>query len=198
MDASLFRLVNRFAERTGWLHQPVVAFAKYGIVVFVATLVVAWLLARQRPDTATMAAVACTVAAVFFALGAAQLIGHGIGRARPYDTLTGVRVLVARTSDFSFPSDHATVAGAVAGGLWFVDRRLARLATGLALLMAVTRVYVGAHYPGDVLAGLVLGAAVAAAVHRLAGGPIATLLAQLARTPLRPLIRAADGELERG
>ena len=52
------------------------------------------------------------------------------------------------TKDFSFPSDHATVAGAVAGGLGIVDRRLGRIAVGLAVLMAAARVYVGAHYPG--------------------------------------------------
>lgn len=197
MDASLFRIVDRFAERTGWLHPPAVAFAKYGIVAFALMLLVGWWLGRQRPEPTALAAVVCTVVAVFVALGAAQLIGHGVGRARPYDAMTGMRVLVARTTDFSFPSDHATVAGAVAGGLWFVDRRLARLAVGLALLMAVTRVYVGAHYPGDVLAGLALGAATAAGVHLLAGGPIAALLGRLARSPMRPLIRSDGGDLER-
>lgn len=197
MDASLFRFVNRFADRTGWLHPPVVAFAKYGIVAFVVVLLAGWWLGRQRPEMTSLAAVACTVLGVFVALGAAQLIGHAVGRARPYDAMTGMGVLVSRTTDFSFPSDHATVAGAVAAGVWFVDRRLARVAVGLALLMAVTRVYVGAHYPGDVLAGLLLGAAVVAAVHRLARGPTAALLGHLAGTPLRPLISREGGDLER-
>lgn len=197
MDAALFRFMNRFAERTGWLHPPAVAFAKYGIVAFALMLLVGWWFGRQRPEMTTLAAVACTVVAVFMALGAAQLIGHAVGRARPYDAMTGIRALVARTTDFSFPSDHATVAGAVAGGLWFVDRRLARLTIGLALLMAVTRVYVGAHYPGDVLAGLVLGAATAAGVHQLASGPIAALLGRLAHSPLRPLVTSQADGLER-
>lgn len=197
MDASLFRIVNGFADRTGWLHPPAVAFAKYGIAAFALVLLAGWWLGRQRPETTTLAAVACAVVAVFVALGAAQLIGHVVGRARPYDAMTGMRVLVSRTTDFSFPSDHATAAGAVAGGLWFVDRRLAQVAVGLALLMALTRVYVGAHYPGDVLAGLVLGSATAAGVHLLASGPMAALLGRLARSPLRPLIESDGGDLER-
>lgn len=57
------------------------------------------------------------------------------------------------------------MAGAVAVGLLFVNRRLGVLATVLALLMAMTRVYVGAHFPADVLAGLVLGGLVAAIVQ---------------------------------
>lgn len=196
MDGYLFRATNRFAVRTGWLHPPAAAFAKYGIVLFALALLAGWWLGRQRPETITLAAVVCAVVAVFVALGAAQLIGHAVGRARPYQVMTGTQLLVARTTDFSFPSDHATVAGAVAGGLWFVDRRLARVTTGLAVVMAVARVYVGAHYPGDVLAALLLGAAVAAAVHLLASRLLATLLCHLVRSPLRPLIGSV-GDLER-
>lgn len=68
MDASLFRIVNRFAERTGWLHPPAVAFAKYGIAAFAVTLVVGRWLGRQRPETTTLAAVAGSAGAVFVAL----------------------------------------------------------------------------------------------------------------------------------
>ena len=57
----------------------------------------------------------------------------------------------------SFPSDHATVSGAIAGGLWLTRRRIRYIAVGLAFLMAFIRVYVGAHYPGDVIAGLAFG-----------------------------------------
>jgi undecaprenyl-diphosphatase len=192
MDASLYRAVNRLAQRTGWLHPAATAFAKYGIALFAGALLVAWWQARQREGTTSVAAVVCAVAAVFAALGAAQLVGHAVGRARPYDAIASVRVLVPRTRDFSFPSDHATVAGAVAAGLWLVDRRLGRLVAGLAVVMALSRVYVGAHYPGDVVAGLALGAAAALAVNRLAARRVARPLARLARSPLGPLIAAGE------
>ena len=97
------------------------------------------------------------------ALGVGQIIGGAINRARPYETMTNVHVLVDKTTDFSFPSDHATVAGAVAVGLTFANRRWGIVASVVAVLMAFTRVYVGAHYPGDVLAGLSLGGLVATA-----------------------------------
>ena len=64
------------------------------------------------------------------------------------------------TRDFSFPSDHAVMAGAVAAGLLLVSRRLGLLAVVAALVMAFARVYIAAHYPWDVIAGLGLGAAV--------------------------------------
>lgn len=124
------------------------------------------------------------------------MIAHLAGRARPYDVIGGIHVLVSRTTDFSFPSDHATMAGAVAGGLAFVDRRLGRVAVGLAVVMAFARVYVGVHYPGDVVAGLILGAAIATAMHLLAARHVAHLLTALAGTPLRALI-GTDSSAER-
>jgi len=193
MDRTLYRAVNRFAGRTGWLHPPIVAFAKYGIVLFGIALLAGWWLGRQRSDITTVAAVVCAVAAVFVALGVAQLIGHVIGRARPYDAIAGMRLLVSRTNDFSFPSDHATVAGAVAGGLWAVDRRLARAAVIAAIAMAFSRVYVGAHYPGDVIVGVVLGAAVAVGVNRVVGAQVGRWLGFLVRSPLGPLIARGAG-----
>lgn len=197
MDTAAFRAVNRFAQRTGWLHPVGVAFARYGIVLFGVALLVGWWLGRSRADTATVAAVACAVVAVFVALGLAQMIGHQVDRARPYDTIPGAGVLIARTKDFSFPSDHATTSGAVAAGLWFVDRRLGRVTAGLAVVMAAARVYVGAHYPLDVLAGLLLGAAVAVAVNRLAVRPVDRLLARLVDTPVGSLIRGTGDRPQR-
>jgi len=192
MDAAFYRVVNRFAARTGWLHPPVVAYAKYGVVLFAVSLLAAWWLGRKRSSPAPLAALACTVAAVFVALGLAQLLGHLVDRARPYTAMSAVNVLVARTTDFSFPSDHATVVGAVAAGLWFVDRRLGRVVAVLALLMACARVYVGAHYPGDVLAGLALGAGTAVVVRLFAMRIFVPIIDRLRNTPLRWLVTAQD------
>lgn len=194
MDDSLYRAVNRFVERSAWLHPFATDYAKYGIVLFGVALLVGWWIARGRPDATTLATVACTVVAVFVALGVAQMVSHFVGRDRPYYAITGMRVLVPRASDFSFPSDHATAAGAVAGGLWLVDRRLGWVTIALAVAMAFSRVYVGVHYPSDVLVGLVLGAGVAIGVNRIARRHFARLLTSLARSPLGPLIRSGgDG-----
>jgi undecaprenyl-diphosphatase len=57
----------------------------------------------------------------------------------------------------SFPSDHAVLAFCVAAGLWLVSRRLGALAIAYAFVTNVPRIYIGAHYPTDFLAGALLG-----------------------------------------
>ncbi len=83
-----------------------------------------------------------------------------IGRARPFDVVADARLIDQRPVTSSFPSGHtaAAVAGALAAGRLFPRARPAwwLLAVGIAL----SRVYVGAHWPTDVLAGAVLGLAV--------------------------------------
>lgn len=78
----------------------------------------------------------------------------------------------------------------MAAGLFFVDRRLGWVAAALAALMAVARVYVGAHWPLDVVVGLASGAAVAAVLVLLARGAVAGVVGRLRSTPVRPLLGA--------
>lgn len=103
------------------------------------------------------------------------------GRAR-------VLVLVHKATDYGFPSNHAAVAVAVVAGLLFSSRRLGWLAVALAVLMAGARVYVGVHYPADVLAGLTLGGGIAA-VGWLAGARLLVAgVDWVGGTPLRGLV----------
>ena len=191
MDGSVFRWINRLADRTGWAHSLFKANAGYGIVLFAVLLLAAYIDGRRHADLTALAASVWAALAAMAALGVGQIIGGAVDRARPYETMANVHLLVDKTTDFSFPSDHATVAGAVAVGLLFANRRLGIVASVLAVLMAFTRVYVGAHYPGDVLAGLALGGVVATAGWFVAVPILRRLARWLTGTPLRPLVTNA-------
>jgi undecaprenyl-diphosphatase len=82
------------------------------------------------------------------------------------------------------------VAGALACGLLLYDRRYGIPAAVLALTLAFARVYVGSHYIGDVVAGLIAGAVIAAVVIFGLRPLVAAGAVRLARTPLRPLLQA--------
>jgi undecaprenyl-diphosphatase len=77
--------------------------------------------------------------------------------------------LLEAPSTYSFPSGHATVAFACATVLSLAVPRLRWPLFALAALIAFSRVYVGVHYPGDVLAGAALGILLATALRMLAG-----------------------------
>lgn len=91
-----------------------------------------------------------------------------VGRLRPYDVIEGLSILVDRQNDFSFPSGHSAAGFAVAVVmLRLLPKRWGVPAVALALLIALSRLYVGVHYPTDVLAGIAVGTAVALACCRL-------------------------------
>lgn len=84
-----------------------------------------------------------------------------VGRLRPCKTLDSLNVLVNCSSGWSFPSGHATNSFAQAV-LWSVRYpRLGYFAYPLAAVIALSRIFVGVHYPLDVLTGAILGSACA-------------------------------------
>ncbi|MBB3946301.1 membrane-associated phospholipid phosphatase [Rhizobium skierniewicense] len=101
----------------------------------------------------------------FLTIGTASILVHAlkfvIGRARPELLVEmGAYSLTPFTGDNlyeSFPSGHSAAAGAFFGAFLMLMPRFRFVFIGLALVIGVSRVIVGAHYPSDVAAGLLLG-----------------------------------------
>lgn len=88
------------------------------------------------------------------------LLKNLVARPRPYTQLPELTLLVPFPLDFSFPSGHTCSSFAVAGSLWQSGKHWNGLripALILAILIALSRLYVGAHYPSDVLVGALIG-----------------------------------------
>jgi len=212
LNTTIYLDLNRFSRHTAWAHGFMHTYALWlGPALLVAVFLVAYAVAWwQRAPRATML-LAIGGVGTLVALGINQVVGHAAKELRPYATHPNVLVLVAKSGDYSFPSDHAVLAGALltsvlivigraswetrAGGVAGTTSATTTAASGkvspvvlflgvlgviLGLFLCFARVYVGAHYPGDVVAGVLLGAVVVLVMSLLR--PFAWRLADLADT----------------
>lgn len=127
-----------------------------------AALVGIWFLVGwlRRLPAERQGAVAALLAAGG-ALGVNQILASVWYRPRPFLAHPGqVHHLLGHSTDSSFPSDHAAAAFAISGVLVAYHRRSGFVVLAAAALVAYARVYVGDHYPADVLSGAAIGAGV--------------------------------------
>jgi membrane-associated phospholipid phosphatase len=134
----------------------------------VATLAtVAWLWFWFEPRRESRARLIVFAAVAMAAYVTARIIAFAIDVDRPFATYLAVRGNPGSFDGLrtygSFPSDHAALLGALPLALFYWDRYAAWSWTALAAVLAVARVAVGFHYPGDMVAGAAIGAVFAAA-----------------------------------
>ena len=163
IDYTLFRAVNGLAGQSRLLDAAMIATAKYAPIIYALALAALWLTWRPKNQRAALIAGISALAA----LGLGQIVGHIFPRDRPY-LAHHVSLLITHSPDTSFPSDHTTLAFAVASAVWIFNRRAGIALAVFGLLVAFARIFVGAHYPGDVVGGAVLGAITSLAMVRLA------------------------------
>ena len=167
MDASLFHAINHLAGHYDSIDDAVEFVSSKGPFVLVLMILAAWFWpgSRIERDQRQWGGIAATVAASL-ALAINQGIIRLWDRPRPFEA-HHVVLLLKPSPDPSFPSDHATFAFAAAVALLLAWRRLGIVALVIAVLIGLSRVYVGEHYLGDVVAGAVIGSVVALAVSQL-------------------------------
>ena len=111
---------------------------------------------------------------------------HLVARVRPFAVMPRALVLVAKPTGFSFPNEHAVIAGAVATGLWLSRARfVAAVATLIAIVVALAVVYSGTAYPSDAAAGLLIGTLVSLVVYPFLIGSLQALVHLVRAHPSR-------------
>jgi membrane-associated phospholipid phosphatase len=117
-----------------------------------------WFLARPYGNPRWKLASVSALVAAAVALLANQVVAHLWDRPRPFTTHPALtHLLSAKSSDPSFPSDHAAAAFAIAFAVFAFSRRGGALFLAAATLISLSRIALGMHYPSDVVAGMLVG-----------------------------------------
>lgn len=157
-DRAVFEFLNGLAGHFVLLDDLIRGLANdYFLVIgFCLVLIALWFGTRdvvQRKINQT----AVITAAI--SLGISQAIVDILNvfyfRPRPF-TLLPTHLLFYAPHDSSFPSNAATIAFAVAFGVFFINRKAGVWLLAMAAVLSLARVYVGVHYPSDILGGATL------------------------------------------
>ena len=114
------------------------------------------------PKKTRRVGVLALVSLLFSALIDNVILKNVVARTRPYDVIEGLTSLVGAQKDYSFPSGHTGSAFAAAGVMFRgLPKKYGIPILVFACLMGLSRLYVGVHYPSDVLGGALIGAGIA-------------------------------------
>lgn len=87
-----------------------------------------------------------------------MLLKNLVARTRPFDVNTAVQLLVAKPRDYSFPSGHTAASFASVTALYLAgEKKMWKAALVLAVLIALSRLYLYVHYPTDIIGGVIFG-----------------------------------------
>ncbi len=151
-------LVNGMARHVGPLDQ-VMKFSAADLVFFVAPLLLLlwfWPAPSAARALNQRVAGAALIGILIAALGG-MVAGHLYHEARPFVSDLSTRQLIGHSADNSFPSDHTWFAFAAGTAIVWWRRLVGALALVVALLIGFARVFVGVHWPVDILAGALIG-----------------------------------------
>jgi len=164
-DAALFRLINSQGQNSffDWFMPFMTELRNFTYVLIALGFWILWKERKAGLLFLLFLGVTLTITDQF----SSKILKEIIGRVRPCHVLENVHMLTDCNMSYSFPSSHAVNIFAAA---WFLAQPLGRAAPaflGIAVIVAYSRVYIGIHYPFDVLGGAAIGLLIAWPLRRV-------------------------------
>jgi undecaprenyl-diphosphatase len=191
VDWRLYKAIYDVSLHHHWVGTLFSDIEKASIPVMVVITAALWFFSRPDADRKWKLASGSGFAAAALGYAAAFVIHHVWSRPRPYVT-HHISHPWSNVTDPSFPSDHTTVSFAIAFAVLAFDLSAGLIFIVIAATIAVGRLFIGAHYPSDVLAGLVIGLIAAGIVVRLLPRFVSWVVSYVERVSdplLRPIWR---------
>lgn len=161
-DTAVFYFFNSFAGVSAWGDAVIRFCAVYllyvmitGVLLFFAAALLPRFRAWRQKNIKAILFIA--LSAVIARIVIAEPIRFLTDRARPFESLAGVRQLVSHSNGASFPSGHASLAFGIAAGLAYYYPKTSIVFFAAALCVGVGRVAAGVHWPSDIIGGAMAG-----------------------------------------
>ncbi len=164
MNTHLLQIVNGWAGGNYWLDQFMVFSADKLGYLLIAFVVGVFLINKTKYQNMVVVALGSAIVARF---GLVALIRFFYYHPRPFLVLQNIHQLMNHEMESSFPSGHAAFYFALANGVYLYNKKAGLAYLALAGLMGFARVFVGVHWPFDILAGAVLGIVTAVLCNEL-------------------------------
>ncbi|SFB29962.1 undecaprenyl-diphosphatase [Clostridium frigidicarnis] len=155
MNDSIFTMINGVANKNEFLDKVMIFISNYGpyISIFVVCAIFLMGLINRNENQRKIAVDTFFITVIGMVIS--FIIGSIYYRERPFVN-NKVNLLIEHKSNASFPSDHSLGTMSIAVGMGMYNKILGIILGVLSLLVGISRVYVGNHYPIDVLAGYVI------------------------------------------
>lgn len=152
-NIDIFRAINDLGKQYAFLNSAMVFLAEYMVYILGLIIIAYWFTGfRKSRMLIIQAMVAFVIAEVI-----GKIAGNFHLNYQPFAVLPHVNKLVDHTVDNSFPSDHTILFFSICFSFWLVRKKTGWLWLILALCVAISRIWVGVHYPFDVAVGALIG-----------------------------------------
>jgi undecaprenyl-diphosphatase len=195
VDWRLYRWIYDLSLHHHWVGSLFSDIEKASIPVMVLITAALWFLSRPGGDRKWKLACGSGFASAALAYAIAFVIHHAYDRPRPYES-HHISHPWSNTTDATFPSDHTTVSFAIAFAVLSFDLAAGVIFLVIAAIIGIGRLFIGAHYPSDVAAGVVVGLIAAGVVVRLLPRFVSRVVGQVERLT-DPILRSLGRDAAR-
>lgn len=161
MNYHLFETINQLAGNHPFLDTVMIFTTQYALIIYALTLLLMWFLGKEEHKYSVVFAAITGVLGLLLNL----ILGHIYNEPRPFVTHK-VHLLIQHVKDSSFPSDHATGAFSLSLAILFRHRKIGLGMLLFAMLTGISRVYLGHHYPFDIIGSILVGIFVSTVVYK--------------------------------
>ena len=153
INIELFRMFNDLGKEIIFLNPIMIFFAKYMKYFLLFGIIMYWFTRKRENRIMIISSMfAFVIAEVFGAIAGAIHSNN-----QPFVELNNVNQLIGHAIDNSFPSDHAIEFFSICITFLLFKKNLRYVWLAIAILVSISRVWVGVHYPADILVGAILG-----------------------------------------